>query len=355
MSKALASSSAAQLSNYAVEDAWSPLGYSAGLGAAGLDASMTNFKQSQKQGFDTSPRSQMPQAGGQTLRRQSSYEMTRNAPQEFGMSPSASRQGTRQGTALNAMGLTRQGMSRQGLGATLASGLGGTIGSRCDPLLEEAPSTLNAGWAVNSVHAPRPSTRELLRSIRRQGKEEVDALSKHIASLPRLEESSPLRPASRAPRKQLLRQHRSEPDLRKVSDAYKTEAAKAYRAEADRLLQRLMGDVDISHSELPAPHAQRQVCSHVDKAHVWMKHSAAVCQALQESAGSPKLPRNKELPQAGLRLPDGTGPMPGSTKWEKPAEKKKPKPKSNQFDTTLTQFKPHATEAENLSRLASKE
>eukprot|EP00441_Pelagodinium_beii_P019944 CAMPEP_0197659084 /NCGR_PEP_ID=MMETSP1338-20131121/46200_1 /TAXON_ID=43686 ORGANISM="Pelagodinium beii, Strain RCC1491" /NCGR_SAMPLE_ID=MMETSP1338 /ASSEMBLY_ACC=CAM_ASM_000754 /LENGTH=443 /DNA_ID=CAMNT_0043235841 /DNA_START=41 /DNA_END=1372 /DNA_ORIENTATION=+ len=341
MSQMLAkSSSAAQLSAYVNVTDWS-------AGLAG--ASTTNLKDAQRQsGF----REASPEAyGGHTLHQHGS-DSCQGTAHHGGLS--------HQGTGLASLGLTRQAthpgnLTRQStaFGATLASGLGGTKGSRFDPLLEEGQSTVNTGWAASPVpDKPRPSTRELLRSIRQQGREEVDVMSKHIAHLPR-PSPMPTRSTPAAP-SSMLRQYRSEPDLRQVS--HETEASKSYRAEADRLLQRLMADVDISHSELPHRHAQQQVLSHLDKAHAWMKQSAAMCRSLEESAGSPKLKlrTSEKMPQAGLRLPAGSAPLPGSLKWEKPVEKKKPKRKEDDFDATF-KMPDAGLESQQASRLASKE
>eukprot|EP00439_Symbiodinium_sp_Y106_P084500 s254_g25.t2 len=118
----------------------------------------------------------------------------------------------------------------------------------------------------------------------------------------------------------LQRQIHSMPDLH--SDPAKTEASQRYNDDVDRLLRRLLVDVNISHKSLPSLPAQRQICTHLDKVHNWFDRSRSAAKDLMESAGAKKPSTANSPMQAGIYLPAGSPPLPGSVKWQRPERKK---------------------------------
>ncbi|CAE7567469.1 IQUB [Symbiodinium sp. CCMP2456] len=177
--------------------------------------------------------------------------------------------------------------------------------------------------SVGTQSPPRPSTREAIASLRAEGLDTAETQVRKLASLPSANESVEELYRKRGHEDAvppLQRQIHSMPDLH--SDPAKTEASQRYNDDVDRLLRRLLVDVNISHKSLPSLPAQRQICTHLDKVHTWFDRSRSAAKDLMESGGAKKPSTAKSPTQAGIYLPAGSPPLPGSVKWQRPERKK---------------------------------
>ncbi|CAE7652223.1 IQUB, partial [Symbiodinium pilosum] len=156
-----------------------------------------------------------------------------------------------------------------------------------------------------------------------EGVQAADCHVRKLASMPNANESVEELYRKRAQDEDavppLQRQTHSMPDLQ--SGIHNTEASRQYNDDVDRWLRRLLVDVNISHKSLPSVPAQRQICTHLDKVHNWFDRSRCAARDLMESAGAKKPPGAKPPMQAGIYLPAGSPPLPGSVKWQGPEPK----------------------------------
>eukprot|EP00930_Biecheleria_cincta_P030884 TRINITY_DN21403_c0_g1_i1.p1 TRINITY_DN21403_c0_g1~~TRINITY_DN21403_c0_g1_i1.p1 ORF type:complete len:407 (-),score=66.91 TRINITY_DN21403_c0_g1_i1:6-1205(-) len=202
---------------------------------------------------------------------------------------------------------------------TRASLIDGTPQCRGGLLMAGTRGSIFKLVADTATEAPAPtlqpstqSTQEILDELRSEGKAKVESRSRQLAALGR-----PGAPGSTKPQRSSFREFQSEPSLL-LAGRHDTDAARQYRDEMDRLLHRIMTDVDISHSQMPAKHAQIQVCRDLDKAHHWFQRHQAVGIGLEQSAGLPKPSRvSAYAGEAGLRIPEGSPALPGSLRWER--------------------------------------